>query len=200
MSSKPNLKTDNLDLKELLEKLNDLVRNFSQVANERNLDFYVHFNRSLPQKIFTDRKRLQQILNNLLSNAFKFTEEGYVSLTVSLTSNDWIKAQDRLDSYSEYVAFAVSDTGIGVAADKQELIFEGFQQGDGTTSRKYGGTGLGLSISRELAESLGGKIDLTNEVNKGSTFTLYLPQSPACSSNRDNDRDNLTKFDDTHTL
>src|SRR5690606_9868168 len=112
----------------------------------------------------TDRQRLEQILKNLLSNAFKFTESGLVKLGISALPDDEI-------------AFAVSDTGIGIAPDQQEGVFEAFQQADGTISRKYGGTGLGLSISRELARLLGGRIELESRVGEGSVFTLFLPRT-----------------------
>src|SRR5262249_46180 len=131
---------------------------------------------NLPPTMHTDQKRLQQILKNLLSNAFKFTEKGRVSLN--------IKAADRRGSYSSeslnqadlVIAFSVTDTGIGIPAEKQRIIFEAFQQADGTTNRKYGGTGLGLSISREIARLLGGEIRVISAPGKGSTFTLYLPR------------------------
>ncbi|BAY65203.1 multi-sensor hybrid histidine kinase [Calothrix brevissima NIES-22] len=139
-----------------------LQANFRQVAENKGLSFNLEFDQNLPPEFYTDPKRLQQILNNLLANAFKFTEQGRVSLEVRLISPDT-------------VAFAVSDTGIGIAKEKQQLIFEAFQQADGTTSRKYGGTGLGLSISRELAHLLGGRIELISQLGEGSTFTLYLP-------------------------
>ncbi|BAY12173.1 response regulator [Calothrix sp. NIES-2098] len=135
---------------------------FREVALEKGLSFNIEIDPKLPQSFNTDLKRLQQILNNLLGNAFKFTEQGGVTLQISMASADT-------------VAFAVKDTGIGVPTDKQQLIFEAFQQADGTTSRKYGGTGLGLSISRELAHLLGGRIELVSQPGQGSTFTLYLP-------------------------
>ncbi|MBD2355797.1 response regulator [Tolypothrix sp. FACHB-123] len=139
-----------------------LQANFRQLAQNKDLNFNLEFSQELPPTFNTDPKRLQQILNNLLANAFKFTEQGEVSLLVRLAEQNT-------------VAFAISDTGIGIAKEKQQLIFEAFQQADGTTSRKYGGTGLGLSISRELAHLLGGRIELLSQPGKGSTFTLYLP-------------------------
>ncbi|MBD2204658.1 response regulator [Calothrix sp. FACHB-1219] len=139
-----------------------LQANFRQLSENKGLNFNLEFDQNLPPEFYTDPKRLQQVLNNLLANAFKFTEQGRVSLEVRLISPDT-------------VAFAVSDTGIGIAKEKQQLIFEAFQQADGTTSRKYGGTGLGLSISRELAHLLGGRIELISQLGEGSTFTLYLP-------------------------
>ena len=150
---------------------------FRQIAVDRKLDFRINFGSNLPRAIFTDAKRLQQILKNLLSNAFKFTERGSVSLNVSLATSGWSSNKEILNRSDCVIAFAVTDTGIGIAPDKQQIIFEAFQQVDGTTSRKYDGTGLGLSISREIAHLLGGEIRLVSELRKGSTFTLYLPQS-----------------------
>src|SRR5690606_33007097 len=116
--------------------------------------------------------RLKQILKNLLSNAFKFTEKGSIQLQIYLAQQ--IYGHD-LDPSNAYVAFEIKDTGLGISKDKQRIIFEAFQQAEGSTSRKYGGTGLGLSISRGLANLLGGFIDIESELHKGSTFTLYLP-------------------------
>ena len=153
-----------------------LDRTFRQVAQDRSLEFQMQLDPQLPRSLYTDAKRLQQLLKNLLSNAFKFTEQGQVCLSINLATEGWSFDQDRLNRAERVIAFAVSDTGIGIAPDKQQVIFEAFQQADGTTSRKYGGTGLGLSISREIARLLGGEIRLVSELGGGSTFTLYLPQ------------------------
>jgi HAMP domain-containing protein/signal transduction histidine kinase/CheY-like chemotaxis protein len=152
-------------------------RTFRHVAETRKLDFDVEMNASLPRGVHTDAKRLQQILKNLLSNAFKFTEKGSVRLEVSTATSGWSPENERLSRAKSVIAFSVRDTGIGIPAEKQAIIFEAFQQADGSTSRKYGGTGLGLAISRELAHLLGGEIRLTSVAGSGSTFTLYLPQS-----------------------
>jgi CheY-like chemotaxis protein/HAMP domain-containing protein/GAF domain-containing protein len=165
--------------------IGQLERSFHQVAQDKNLEFIVEQGESLVPSLRTDEKRLQQILNNLLSNAFKFTEEGRVTLRIEPVTEHIRFQQEALNRADEVVAFSVIDTGIGIAADKQRIIFEAFQQADGTTSRKYGGTGLGLSISREIARLLGGEIRVASVPDEGSTFTLYLPTNytPAVQGN-----------------
>jgi HAMP domain-containing protein/CheY-like chemotaxis protein/GAF domain-containing protein len=156
-----------------------LERSFHQVAQDKNLDFIVERSDEIGPSMRTDEKRLQQILKNLLSNAFKFTEEGKVTLRIEPVRERMRFQQEALNRAEEVVSFSVIDTGIGIAADKQRIIFEAFQQADGTTSRKYGGTGLGLSISREIARLLGGEIRVASMPNEGSTFTLFLPKNYA---------------------
>ena len=169
--------TITLDIEaEHFSALRDFVeRTFRQVAQDKGLGFVVQVASDLPAVIHTDEKRLQQILKNLLSNAFKFTEQGSVTLHISAVRSGWIQGHAQLETATQVVAFAVTDTGIGIPENKQKVIFEAFQQADGTTSRRYGGTGLGLSISRELARLLGGEIRVDSNPGKGSTFTLYLP-------------------------
>ncbi|MET0535794.1 MAG: response regulator, partial [Steroidobacter sp.] len=152
-----------------------VVRNFRHEAEARALQFTADFDPSLGRQITTDPKRLLQVLKNLLSNAFKFTAQGTVSITVRPAQSGWSTDHPVLNQVSTVVAFSVQDTGIGIAPEKQRIIFEAFQQADAGTSRKYGGTGLGLAISRELAHLLGGELRLVSTPGQGSTFTLYLP-------------------------
>jgi signal transduction histidine kinase/DNA-binding response OmpR family regulator/HAMP domain-containing protein len=151
---------------------------FEPIAEARNLKFNIETDPELPAQIETDVYRLNQILKNLLSNAFKFTEVGEVALKIFLPSHNWQSDQVNPDNATQWVAFSIQDTGIGIPKEKQMIIFEAFQQAEGSTSRKYGGTGLGLSISRGLAELLGGTIEIESEMGRGSAFTLYLPLHP----------------------
>jgi CheY-like chemotaxis protein/signal transduction histidine kinase/HAMP domain-containing protein len=152
-----------------------VARPFRHEADNRQLSFEAHVDPNLGRSITTDSKRLQQVLKNLLSNAFKFTAQGGVRLNVALASGGWSSEHPVLSQSPAVVAFEVTDTGIGIPFEKQKIIFEAFQQADASTSRKYGGTGLGLAISRELATLLGGEIHLRSAPDAGSTFTLYLP-------------------------
>ncbi len=157
------------------EELAVLERSFAPVASEQGLTFELDFAENALPTIVTDQQRLQQVLKNLLSNAFKFTETGGVVLRVGQAEGRQF-AGDALTRAARVIGFSVVDTGVGIPRDKLRLIFEAFQQADGTTSRRYGGTGLGLSISREIARLLGGEIHVESTPGQGSTFTLYLPE------------------------
>jgi CheY-like chemotaxis protein/two-component sensor histidine kinase len=186
-----NLITDILDLSKIesgtvsveaeevffASMLDAVERPFRHEAENRHLSFEVQTDPHLPRSVVTDAKRLQQVLKNLLSNAFKFTEVGGVRLSVSQARSGWTGGHPILGNAASVVALEVADTGIGIPFEKQRIIFEAFQQADAGTSRKYGGTGLGLAISRELASLLGGEIQLRSAPGRGSTFTLYLPQT-----------------------
>jgi HAMP domain-containing protein/CheY-like chemotaxis protein/signal transduction histidine kinase len=155
--------------------LDAVGRPFRHEAETRQLSFKVDLDPSLGRSLTTDSKRLQQVLKNLLSNAFKFTDRGGVQLKVFAAPVGWTSTHPVLSQAQSVVAFEVADTGIGIPAEKQKIIFEAFQQADASTSRKYGGTGLGLAISRELSSLLGGEIHIRSAPGVGSTFTLYLP-------------------------
>ncbi|MCC6527781.1 MAG: response regulator, partial [Polyangiaceae bacterium] len=158
-------------------ELSDYVeRTFRQVAEEKRLEFRVVIDPEAPPDVETDPKRLQQVVKNLLSNAFKFTSRGSVTLRMAVAKSGFSRARPTLAEARMVLAFSVVDTGIGIPPEKQRIIFEAFQQADMTTSRKYGGTGLGLSISREIAQLLGGELRVDSVPGQGSTFTLYLPQ------------------------
>jgi len=165
-AGKMEIQAEDMSLTELVETIE---QKFRPVAVDKNLAFHIRLADDLPQVLHTDAQRLKQIINNLLSNAFKFTEQGEVTLKIEQPINSPIP--------QKVIAFCVTDTGIGIPKDKQQLIFEAFQQVDGTTSRRFGGTGLGLSISRQLAQLLGGELQLDSTEGNGTTFTLYLPKT-----------------------
>ena len=148
---------------------------FNPISEAKHLTFSIDLDNNLPSEIETDSQRLNQILKNLLSNSFKFTERGEVSLRIYKAHNNWKIKNPSLEAAETVIAFEIADTGIGISKEKQTIIFEAFQQAEGSTSRKYGGTGLGLSISRGLSDLLGGSIELESESNIGSRFTLFLP-------------------------
>ena len=173
-SGKIELEISEVDLDKIT---GSLQATFNEVAINKSNEFEIHYRKeNLKSPFITDELRLEQILRNLLSNAFKFTGKGgKVSLDITVIQpNDKLRNR-KLHQVDEVVSFSVTDTGIGIPEGKQGVIFEAFQQADGSTKRKYGGTGLGLSISRELANALGGEIHLKSEEGKGSIFTLYLP-------------------------
>ena len=171
-AGKMSVNLDDTDLKEIKGSIETM---FKPLADSRSLQFPVNIERGTSKSVFTDSQRLMQIVKNFLSNAFKFTEKGSVQVRMF--------NETRPGRFSEdvWVGFAVKDSGIGIPKDKQAAIFESFQQADGSTSRKYGGTGLGLAISRQMAELLGGFIELESEEGEGTTFTLFLPSNPVCS-------------------
>lgn len=160
-AGKMDLVYQQLPVQEVMEDMRSL---FDPIAKEKDLKFEIAIDPNLPSQLDTDKLRLEQILKNLISNALKFTSDGYVKLEAKLS-----------DAQTNHIAFSVTDTGIGIMPEKQNIIFEAFQQEDGSTRRKYGGTGLGLSISRELAKLLKGEIQLDSTPGKGSVFTLIIP-------------------------
>jgi CheY-like chemotaxis protein/GAF domain-containing protein len=178
-----------IDLRDYVEQ------NFRHVAGQKGLTFAIDLDERLPRSINTDAKRLQQVLKNLLSNAFKFTEHGAVKLGYKLATEGWSRDNQSLTHAKSVLAFTVTDTGIGIPQEKQKIIFEAFQQADGTTSRKYGGTGLGLSISREIARLLGGEIRVVSTPGQGSTFTLFLPREHTVAPVAQTQRPRIEVFD-----
>ncbi|WP_438938476.1 HAMP domain-containing protein [Amycolatopsis orientalis] len=168
-----DLQMSDVTLPELVEYVESICR---PLTSDKGLEFAVLIDPPVPSSIHTDEHRVQQVLRNLLSNAAKFTDEGGVRLHIRMADPGEVEA-DSLRQAPGVLAFAVEDTGIGIAPDKLAIIFDAFRQADGTTSRKYGGTGLGLSISQQLTELLGGELRVRSEPGKGSTFTLYLPVS-----------------------
>ena len=171
-SGKLDVITKEVEMNQLREFI---FRQFSHIANMKKVHFSIELDKALPMTFFTDEQRLQQILKNLLANAFKFTESGSVSLQIRSVMKNITRNRGEEQKPEQMFAFSVIDTGIGIEKEKQKSIFDAFKQADGTTSRKYGGTGLGLSICRELAQLLGGFIEVSSEIRNGSTFTLYLP-------------------------
>ena len=160
-----------------LADVSDIVRrSFQPMADEKGLQFDIELDADAPSAIRTDSQRLHQVLKNLLANAFKFTDSGSVKLHIGPAEEGTVFERDILREASNVIAFSVADSGIGIPRTKLKLIFEAFQQADGTTSRRYGGTGLGLSISREIARLLGGEIHVSSEPGEGSVFTLFLPE------------------------
>ena len=157
---------------------NGLVREFEPVARGKSLSFSVDVAADCPATIVTDQQRLRQILKNLLSNAFKFTERGTVRVGIGLAGSGWSPETESLAHATGVLAVSVTDTGIGIDPAHQQRVFEAFAQGDGTTARLYGGTGLGLSISRELVGLLRGELAVSSALGEGSTFTIYLPWEP----------------------
>ncbi len=181
-----------------------ITQHFQHVAADRGLSLQVNMDDGLPEFVETDRQRVEQIVKNLLSNAMKFTSIGGISVRISRPAAGVALSNSGIDP-THAVAIAVADTGVGIPEDKQRVIFEAFQQADGTTSRKYGGTGLGLSISREFAVLLGGEIQLQSTVGAGSTFTFYLPEHPrqkarAAASDTTADDDRLAEDASRPTL
>lgn len=167
-AGKMRLEAEEFPLNSLLSDIRAL---FNPLASQKNLDFTIEAEENIPLKLFSDKSRIEQILRNLLSNAFKFTREGYVKFSIK-------------NSGEKFISFKVSDSGIGIPPEKQNIIFEAFQQADGSTRRNYGGSGLGLSISRQLAQLLNGTIEVTSIPGKGSEFTLTIPVSIQKGSSR----------------
>lgn len=182
-AGKIELQSENVSPKELMKTIKN---KFQVLAEKKGLAFHLDIADNLPNVLHTDEQRLKQIINNMLSNAFKFTSEGEVSITIRRPSESEQKSIYSLNlSPNDSIVISVSDTGIGIPKDKQQKVFEAFQQADGSTSRRFGGTGLGLSISRQFARALGGDLQLESEEGKGSTFKLYLPEKPVVNNQSD---------------
>jgi two-component system chemotaxis sensor kinase CheA len=187
----------NFDAVALTDLVSSMMSQFNHIATEKGLDFRVSLAEELPQIIETDEQRLKQIIRNLLSNAFKFTHAGEVTFHITRPTDPFILQWLELEAAAA-IAFQVRDTGIGISAEQQKIIFEAFKQADSGMSRQYGGTGLGLTISRELAARLGGQIELDSELGRGSTFTLYLPakkKEAAADGLEDRDETAATAFE-----
>ncbi|WP_276132168.1 response regulator [Polluticoccus soli] len=164
---------EDVNVKGIME---DIRQTFTVLAEQKGINYVVEKSSRTPEHIVTDKQRLEQVIKNLLSNAFKFTpKDGAVTLSFNVVNGAGNFVSDRLLNSNRALEISVADTGIGISPDKQQLIFEAFQQADGSTSRKYGGTGLGLSISKELVKRLGGELKVVSEEGKGSTFYIYLP-------------------------
>jgi two-component system chemotaxis sensor kinase CheA len=170
-AGKLNIEAEAVNVSEIPESV---MQYFGKIAREKLVDLQVHVEDSVPDMIFTDAQRLRQIINNLLSNALKFTSQGSVQLKIRMSNEEELLETERLTEEA-FLAFSVQDTGIGISEDKQSIIFEAFQQAEKVTERHYGGTGLGLSITKELSILLGGHIVVESELGRGSTFTVYLP-------------------------
>jgi len=183
----------------LAEITSILKTNFKPLADKKDLALHINIAPDLPASIETDEQRLAQILKNLLSNAFKFTKKGSITLDFQPVDAKADLSRSGLDP-QQAIAMAVIDTGIGIQEEKQLKIFEAFQQADGTTSRQYGGTGLGLSISRELAKLLGGELQLSSVEKEGSTFTLYLPLDAAAKRNRVSSRNSVSEDEERNPI
>ena len=156
--------------------VSSLKKTFAPVANQRALEFKSFISSELPEQMFTDQHRLEQILKNILSNAFKFTQEGEIVLSIKRPETSHVAFEKYSFDIDHLILFEIKDTGVGIPFEKQEQVFEAFQQGDGTTKRRYGGTGLGLSIVRKMVHLLGGKVSLESEIEKGTTFYVVVPE------------------------
>jgi len=188
-SGKIDLDIENVRPQEIKQNMESL---FTEIARSKKINFVTTLAAGLPEKMMTDLSRIEQITKNLLSNAFKFTpENGEITLEIGTTGPEIKFYSEQLKNTTQQVLyFSVKDSGIGIPEDKQKLIFEAFKQADGTTSRKYGGTGLGLSISKELANILGGEIQVESEPNVGSCFTLYIPEIlHSATQNKEEEKD-----------